>query len=126
MVNVYFSWDPVETNIIATTIERQLKFWDIRKKKQSCDFFYLEDRIATAAKSLDFDDNYVMSLMSYASSEKNLPNESVIRIHDRRMPGKKKLLLYDKFPGARDARFSPDGRRYKYLDSFIASIVYRL
>ena len=103
-------WDPKETYMIATTIERQLKFWDIRKTKQAGEFFYLEDRKAITAKSLDFYDNYVMSLMSYTSHHSNGTNEYAIRIHDRRMTGRKKLLHEEKVYGARDARFAPDSR----------------
>jgi hypothetical protein len=71
--------------MIATTIERHLKFWDIRQKKQAGNFFYLEDRRPLSAKSLDFYDNYVMSLMSYTSIQQGGINEYAIRIHDRRM-----------------------------------------
>lgn len=128
----FVRWDLKDHNRIATTIDRQLKFWDLRQLRQACEWFYMDDsRTNNHTKSVDFSEHHVLSLMAISGTA----NQAVVRVHDRRRHQegdsnkrtKKMKLFEEKIIGAREARFSSDGKQVLVLvdegktDSFMAS-----
>ncbi|CAG5113732.1 Oidioi.mRNA.OKI2018_I69.chr2.g7822.t1.cds [Oikopleura dioica] len=116
----FVRWDTKENNRLATTIDRQLKFWDLRQLRQACEWFYMDDQRANnIAKSIDINENYVLSLMTQGGAA----NKPVLCVHDRRRPlegdtskrTKKMKLFSTTVPGAREARFSADGKHVLVL-----------